>query len=228
MKRKPDRPKIERPPGKHVLLVDDHPFLRMGLAEALGREPGLWVCGDAASAEEALTAVELLQPDIVITDLNLPGKSGLELIKDLASLRPRLPVIVLSMHDEEIFAERSLRAGARGYVMKSEGPEKVAAAIREVLRGGVYVSAKTSARILKNFSGGLDAAKETPLGQLTDREFELFEWIGRGLSTVEIAGRMHISPKTIETHRLHIKSKLGLATGAELIAYAARWVATGR
>lgn len=209
-----------------VLIVDDHPFMRLGFAASIGREPGLCVCGEAASAEEAVTAVEKLHPDVVVADLNLPGRSGLELIKDLVSLRPELPVIVLSMHDEEIYAERCLRAGGRGYVMKSEGPEKLVAVIRMVLAGGTYVSAKTSANIVEAFSGRRDARKHTPVSQLTDREFEVFQLIGKGLSTDETAAQMHISAKTVETHRMHIKTKLGLRTAAELIAHAARWVSS--
>jgi len=213
--------------GKNVLIVDDHPFLRMGLAEALAREPGLCVCGAVATAEEALRSMEKLCPDVVVTDLNLPGKGGLELIKDLANIYPELPVVVLSMHDEQIYAERCLRAGAQAYVMKSEGPEKLATAIRQVLAGGIHVSAATSARVLKAFSGRRDPHTETPLGQLTDREFDVFRWIGRGLSTREVAERLHVSAKTIETHRMHIKAKLRLATAAELISYASRWTAAG-
>ena len=226
MKRKPAVKNKTAPAPKRVFIVDDHPFLRMGMSEALAEDPELCVCGAAAKAEDALSAIEKLKPDIVVTDLNLPGKSGLELIKDLASLRPGLPVIVLSMHDEEIYAERCLRAGARGYVMKSEGAEKLAAAIRHVLAGGIHVSAKTSARVLETFSGRRATKTQTPTGKLSDREFEIFQWIGRGLSTQEIANRLHLSAKTIETHRMHIKAKLGLGTAAELIAYAARWVAT--
>jgi DNA-binding NarL/FixJ family response regulator len=215
------------PAGKRVLVVDDHPLLRLGLTEALGSEPGLCVCGAVATAEEALTAVEEMLPDVVVADLNLPGKSGLELIKDLASLRPGLPVLVLSMHVEDIYAERCLRAGARGYVMKSEGPEKLAAAIRQVLAGGIHVSPQIATRIVETYAGRQTAKKPTLVGQLSDREFEIFQWIGRGQSTQGIADRLHVSPKTIETHRLHIKSKLGLATAGELVAYAARWSAAG-
>lgn len=228
MKAKPAAKKNSPPPGKRVLIVDDHPFLRMGMAEALGREPGLCVCGTAGSAEEALTAIEKLHPDVIVADLNLPGKSGLELIKDVASLRPGLPVIVLSMHDEEVYAERCLRAGGRGYMMKSEGPEELAAAVKIVLAGGIRVSPKISAQIVEAFSGRRSAEKATPLGKLTDREFEVFQSIGQGFSTQEIADRLHISAKTIETHRMHIKTKLGVPTAGELIAYAARWVAAGR
>ncbi len=224
---KPPTKKPDASVPKRILIVDYHPFLRMGLTEALAREPGLSVCGAVGTAEEALSAIETLRPDLVVADLNLPGKSGLELIKDLVSLRPDLPVIALSMHDEEIYAERCLRAGGRGYVMKSEGPEELVAAIRQVLAGGIRVSPKTSERIVANFTGRSDSGHETPLGKLSDREFEIFQWLGRGMPTLEIAERLHISPKTVETHRLHIKSKLGIATAAELIAYAARWTGAG-
>lgn len=212
---------------KRVLIVDDHPFLRMGLSEALAREPGLCVCGALATAEEALTSIEKLRPDVVLADLNLPGKSGLELVKDLAVLHPGLPVLVLSMHDEEIYAERCLRAGARGYVMKSEGSEKLAGAIHTVLAGDIHVSAKTSARIVSAITGKKNGGYQSPVTLLTDREFEVFQWIGRGKSTEDIAKLLHIGAKTVETHRMHIKTKLGMATSAELTAYAARWVASG-
>ena len=215
------------PADKRVLIVDDHPFLRMGLTESLAREPGLRVCGAFGSAEEALTAVEKLVPDVIVADLNLPGKSGLELIKDLTTLRPGLPVIVLSMHDEEMYAERCLRAGGRGYMMKSDGPEKLAAAIRHVLAGGIHASPQISARILANFSGHKDSQTESPVSRFTDRELEVFECLGTGLSTRNIAKRLHVSAKTVETHRMHIKTKLGITAASELIAYAARWVAAG-
>lgn len=227
MKRKLSARKTAAPPRQWVLIVDDHPFLRMGLSEALADEPGLGVSGAVATAEEALKAVEKLRPDVVVADLNLPGKSGLELIKDLVTLYPGLPIIVLSMHDEVIYAERCLRAGARGYLMKSEGPEKLAPAIRHVLAGGIHVSATTSVRILNAFSGTREREREPALSRLTDREFDVFQSIGRGLATKEIADRLHISPKTIETHRMHIKRKLGLATAAELVSYAVRWAAVG-
>jgi DNA-binding NarL/FixJ family response regulator len=210
-----------------VLIVDDHPFMRIGLTESISREPGLCVCGNAETAEAALQAVERLGPDVVVSDLNLPGRGGLELIKDIASVRPGLPVIILSMHDEAIYAERCLRAGARGYLMKSEGPEKLAAAIRNVLAGGIHVSPKIAERIVATFTGLRDAANDSPVGQLTDREFEVLRLIGLGSSTDEIADRLHVSPKTVETHRVHIKSKLAIGSLAELISYAARWTSAG-
>ena len=224
MKKKSAEKKKSAPAPKRVLIVDDHPFLRIGLCESLEREPGLCVCGAVASVEEALLSIEKQRQDIVVTDLNLPGRNGLELVKDLAVTHPSLPVLVLSMHDEEIYAERCLRAGARGYVMKSEGPEKLANAIRKVLGGEVHLSAKISAQLLGSFSGKKNTHRNSPLAVLTDREFEVFQWIGQGLSTGDIADRLRIGAKTVETHRMHIKTKLHLATAAELTAYAARWV----
>ena len=221
-------PKPTPPPAakrKRILIVDDHPIMRQGLAQLINHEAELTVCGEAATTSEAMGLIEKQRPDLAIVDLSLQGRNGLELIKDLRVQQPALPVLVLSMHDEEIYAERCLHAGARGYVMKNEGPEKLAAAIRSVLAGGMHVSARTSARIVASFSGQRTREKASPLGGLTDREFEVFQWIGGGLSTQAIADRLHISVKTIETHRMHLKRKLGLATAAELVAYAARWVA---
>lgn len=209
---------------KRVLIVDDHPFMRGGLARSINSDAGLCVCGEEESAEQALLAVEKLHPDIVVTDISLPGKSGLELIKDLASGHPSLPVLALSMHDESIYAERCLRAGARGYVMKSEDSENLLEAIRHVLGGGTYTSEETTARIVEAFSGRRDSQTQTPLGKLTDREFELFQLIGHGFSTHEIAERMQISAKTVETHRLNIKTKLKIASAVKLTAFAGRWV----
>ena len=224
MKRKTPATAGGTPERKRVLIVDDHPLVRMGMAEALRKDDRLVVCGEAASAEAALTAVEELQPDVVVADLNLPGKSGLELIKDLASLRPGLPVIVLSIHEEAIYAERCVRAGSRGYIMKSEAPEKLSAAIRHVLAGGVYVSERTSTSILETLSGRNNARETTPLSRLSDRELDVFRVMGQGLSTHEIADRLHIGAKTVETHRMNLKRKLGLKTVAGLVAYAARWI----
>jgi len=224
LKKQPAPPEIGR---KRLLIVDDHPFMRTGLTEVLSKEAWLHISGSCGTAEEALVAISAVQPDLLITDLSLPGKSGLDLVRELAESHPDLPVIVLSMHDEGIYAERCLRAGARGYLMKSEGAEKLLAAIQSVLAGEIHVSSQISARILKSFSGAGALKGRPTLGKLTEREFELFQLFGGGHSTQEIATRLGVSAKTIETHRLHIKSKLGINTAAELIAYAARWVETG-
>lgn len=201
--------------------------MRTGLTEVLGKEPWLSVNGAYGTAEEMLANLSSAVPDVVITDLSLPGKSGLDLVKELAKSHAELPVIVLSMHDEGIYAERCLRAGARGYLMKNEGADKLIAAVRAVLAGEIHVSGEVSARILKSFSGAGSLKSRSPLGSLTEREFELFQLFGRGHSTQQIAARLGVSTKTVEAHRLHIKTKLNIATAAELTAYAARWVETG-
>jgi DNA-binding NarL/FixJ family response regulator len=216
-------PKKNRPPKK-VFIVDDHPMMREGLAQWIGQDPGLEVCGQAGDASEALEKIALLKPDLVLTDITLPGKSGLELIKDIQTRQPGARVLVLSMHDEALYVERVLRAGGRGYIMKEEGGKKIAQAIRQVLDGRIYVSEKMSAKILEIFSGhGADAAA-SPVEKLTDREFEVFQLMGQGLESKPMAEKLRLSPRTIEVHRAHIKAKLNLNSMAELIGYAVRWV----
>ena len=215
-------PQKTRPPKK-ILIVDDHPMIREGLAQWIGHDPGLEVCGGAGDAPEALEKIAALKPDLVLTDITLPGKSGLELIKDIQAQHPRALVLVLSMHDETLYAERVLRAGGRGYIMKEEGGKKIAQAIRQVLDGQIYVSEKMSAKILEVFSGhGADVAA-SPVEKLTDREFEVFQLIGQGLEIKPMAEKLHLSPRTIEVHRANIKAKLNLNSVAALIGYAVRW-----
>jgi DNA-binding NarL/FixJ family response regulator len=209
-----------------VLIVDDHPMMRQGLAQLVNSEPDLTVCCEAADAGQALDAVTRQKPDLVLADISLPGRSGLELIRDVQALRPELPVLVISMHDESIYAERVLRAGGRGYIMKQEGGRKLVEAIRQVLAGKIYVSAQMSDRILEIFSGRRAQSASSPVGQLTDREFEVLQLLGRGLGTREIARQLHLSVKTVEVHRAHIKEKLGVKTAPELIRFAVRWVET--
>lgn len=211
---------------KNILIVDDHPITRNGLRELLNQEPDLCVCGEAESAADALAMIKTSQPDLVLADLTLIGKSGLEFIKDLRALHPSVVVLAVSMHDETIYAERVLKAGARGYIMKSEGGAKLLKAIRAVLQGSIYVSDKMSARILGLFAGQRARGSESPLGRLTDREFEVFHLIGHGLATREIGKRLHLSPKTVDTHRLNIKSKLEIKSLPELMQYAVRWTAS--
>ncbi len=208
---------------KRVLVVDDHPMLREGLAQLIGNEPDLSVCGEAENAHEAIAKVNALKPDLVLADITLPGKSGLEFIKDAQAMRPGLPVLVVSMHDESVFAERVLRAGGRGYIMKQEGGKKLMEAIRRVLAGHIYVSEKMSAKILEVFSGHRRGTANRPVEKLTDREFEVFQLIGQGKTTRAIATHLHLSVKTVEVHRANIKQKLQLKTGPELIHYAVRW-----
>ena len=222
MKAKPK--KTAAPTRKNILIVDDHPMMRDGLAALITAQPDLAVCAQAADAREALQAIESLRPDLVLMDISLPGKSGLEAIKDIQSLAPGLATLVLSMHDEALYAERVLRAGARGYVMKQEGGKRIMDGIRAVLEGKVFVSEKMSARIMNAFTGRRAAEATSSVESLSDREFEVFQLIGRGRSTKEIADQLHLSVKTVEVHRVNIKAKLQLATSSELVHYAVRWV----
>lgn len=199
-------------------------MLRHGLVQLINDEADLTVCGEAQDAAEALNCIATAKPDLVLMDISLPGRNGLELIKDLQSLHPELPVLVLSMHDESLYVERVLRAGGRGYVMKQEGGKKIMQAIRQVLSGQIYVSEKMSAKILEIYSGRRAGAADSPVELLTDREFEVFQLVGQGRSTREIATDLHLSVKTVEVHRLNIKEKLKLQTAPELIRYAVRWI----
>jgi DNA-binding NarL/FixJ family response regulator len=211
---------------KKILLVDDHPFMRAGLAGLIDRQPDMMVCGEAGNPMEAFQALEKNHPDLVLTDLTMPGRSGLEFIKDLRAANPQLAILVVSMHDELVHAERALRAGARGYIMKEAGGENLLTALRQVLRGEVYVSPRMSARILEGLSGGKPRGSSSPIEKLTDREFEIFQLIGQGKSTRDIAAQLHLSPKTVDVHRANIKEKLGLTDVTSLIRHAVRWVET--
>jgi DNA-binding NarL/FixJ family response regulator len=207
-----------------VLIVDDHPMTRAGLAHMINHQPDMMVSGEAESADQALAALEVSVPDLMLVDITLPGKSGLELIKDIKVMHPGLPVLVISMHDESLYADRVLRAGARGYITKHEGGEKLMRAIRCVLSGKIYVSENLSAHILEIFSSGQTTLQRPAIDNLSDREFEVFELIAKGLSARQIAGRLHLSAKTIDAHRANIKGKLKIQTSAELISFAARWI----
>jgi DNA-binding NarL/FixJ family response regulator len=207
-----------------ILIVDDHPVVRGGLENIIEGRDGLTVCGMAGSVQEALAQVELTKPDLVLTDLGLPGRNGVELIKDLRTLHPALPVLVMSMHDELIYAERVLRAGGRGYVPKEAPAEVLLRAIRRVLDGGVFVSESVTSHFLHGLSGSSDQRSSFPIQRLTDRELEVFEHVGKGKSSLEIATLLTISPRTVDAHRTHIREKLGLADGNDLIRFAVRWV----
>jgi len=214
------------PPKKRVFLVDDHPMMREGMSRLIDSEPGFTCCGGAKSAEEAIGEITRLRPDLVITDITLPQRSGLDLIKDLAAMQPGLPVFVYSMHDEAFYAERALRAGARGYLMKEAGSERMLEAIRVVLAGEISVSPKIAAKLLTLFSGPKSRGSHSPVEKLSDREFDVFQLIGQGKSTKEIAQLLHLSHKTVAVHRGHIKEKLGLTSASELVHQAIRWAAT--
>lgn len=226
---RPSTPAANSPPPqtrRRVLLVDDHPMMRAGLAHLIERQPDLTVCGEAANPAEALKALPNARPDIILADLTMPGRSGLEFVKDLLATSPSLAVLVVSMHDEAVYAERALRAGARGYIMKEAGGEAVVAAIRQILSGQIYVSPAMSARILENLSGKKPRGSSSPIEKLSDREFEVFQLIGQGKSTRDIAEQLHLSPKTVDVHRSHIKEKLDLKDATALIRHAVRWVET--
>jgi len=210
------------------MVVDDHPIMRQGLASLINSEPDMNVCGEAETVGDAISMAEEIEPDLVITDISLPGRNGLELIKDLQAMQPGLPVLALSMHDETLYAERVLRAGGRGYIMKQEGGLKLIEAIRRVLEGQIHVSDKMSSRILEMFSGKRGQSAKSPMERLTDREFEVFELLGQGLGTREVAERLNLSVKTIEVHRGHIKQKLGAKSAPDLVRQAVRWVETER
>jgi len=210
---------------KRILVVDDHAVLREGLVAQINREPGLVVCGEAETARAAIEAAEKLNPDLVLADITLPGRNGLELIRDLRAVRPGLPVLVLSMHDASLFAERVLRAGGRGYVSKQQSGSQLIKAIRHVLSGQIYLSEEVSTRLLGSFTGKAERPKTlSPVELLTDRELEVFNLIGQAKETKDISKRLGMSAKTVEAHRASIKRKLKLKTGPELTRHAVLWV----
>jgi DNA-binding NarL/FixJ family response regulator len=222
-KTKPDRS------VKRILIVDDHPMMRQGLAQFINSEPDLIVCCEADTARQAFELIRRNVPDLALVDISLPDKSGLELIKDLQAIHPSLPILVVSMHDESLYAERVLRAGGRGYVMKQEGGKVLMQAIRQVLAGQIFVSDKLSSLILEIFSGGRRDLGASPVGRLSDREFGIFQLIGQGKGTRDIAAHLHLSIKTIEVHRANIKKKLRVSSATDLVRYAVRWAeAQGR
>ena len=215
------------PKFKRILLVDDHPLMRRGQADLLSREQDLMVCGEAGTAREAMEAIAKLKPDLVLVDMTLPDKEGLELIKDILALHPGLPVLAMSMQDESLYAARVLRAGGRGYVMKGAGSdEQLANAIRTVLSGQIAVSPRMSAKILESVAAPSGKIGNDPETKLSDRELEVMRLFGEGWSTDEIAQRLHLSPKTVDVHRMHIKEKLGLKATPEFTRFAIRWVAS--
>ena len=209
---------------ERILIVDDHPLMRKGLAMTIGAEPDLEVVAQVENAEDALEALEETEPGLAIVDISLPGMSGLELLKHMQALRPELPVLVVSRHDESLYAERAIRAGARGYVMKLEAADVIVKAIRRVLNGGIYVSDEINERLLLGMAKGRDSLAKSPLEVLSDRELEVFELTGRGRSTREIAEKLYLSIKTVESYRARIKEKLNLNNAAELMQHAVNWV----
>ena len=211
------------PAKRTVLVVDDHPIVRHGLALLINREPDLMVCGEAADARSATEAIASLRPDLVILDISLGGPDGLELLKQIRTNNTSLPVLVLSMHDETTYAERVLRAGANGYIMKQEATDRVLAAIRVILEGQVYVPDRIASRLLRKYAHTSTVTARSPLAALSDRELEVFRMIGAGRSTRQIAEILHLSVKTVESYQAHIKEKLELRNAHELQYHAIEW-----
>ncbi|PIQ63633.1 MAG: DNA-binding response regulator [Bacteroidetes bacterium CG12_big_fil_rev_8_21_14_0_65_60_17] len=207
-----------------VVIVDDHPLMRKGLAMSLDAESDITVVGQASSAEEGMTMIEQLKPDVAAIDISLPGMSGLELVKQLHAIRPDVKTLVVSRHDESLYAERAIRAGARGYVMKLEAGEVIVKAVRRVTNGGIFVSEEINERLLLGMVSGHEALAQSPLDILSDRELEVFELTGRGSGTRDIAERLHLSVKTVESYRARIKVKLNLGSASELMQHAVQWV----
>jgi DNA-binding NarL/FixJ family response regulator len=205
---------------KKVFVIDDHPILRQGMARLINDQPDLMVCGEADSPVEAMKALGAANPDVAIVDLTLRGGDGLELCKQIRDRFPVLSMLVVSMHEESLYAERALKAGARGYVMKQEPQETVITALRTVAKGDVYLSEKMSAKLLRSFSGSKSDSELAPLERLTDRELEIFRLIGDGQSVRAIAEKLFLSTKTVEAHKEHIKQKLNLKSSNELLQYA--------
>lgn len=206
-----------------VFVVDDHPIVRQGLALLINRESDLTVSGEAEDAQTAMQAVIAARPDILVVDISLNGPDGLDLLKEIRMRYPDLPVLILSMHDESIYAERALRAGAQGYIMKQEATEKVLVALRRILSHEIYVSERIANRMLQRYIGSRSVGGPPSIADLTDRELEVFRLIGEGHSTRQIAEELHISVKTVESYQAHIKEKLSLRSARELVQHAIQW-----
>ena len=221
-------PQVKTSPAKdtrtRILLVDDHAVVRYGIAQLINRQPDLMVCGEEEAASNALSAIEKIKPDLVIADISLKDSSGLELMRNIKAQYSRLPVLVVSAHDESVYAEIAFRAGALGYLMKQEALDKIIVAIRRVLSGNIYVSEALAAKMLQQQICGKTDIHESPVKSLSDRELEVFQLIGQWKKTSEIAQELHLSIKTIEYYREQIKRKLNLKNSAELTQHATSWV----
>lgn len=207
-----------------VFIVDDHPLVRQGLAQIIEAEEDFEICGEAEDSPGAMRGVEQRKPDVIIVDISLQGNNGLELIKNIKAVYETIPILVFSMHDEAIYAQRALRAGAKAYVMKKESSDKILAALRRILKGEIYVSSRVADQVLHQIVNGPTNAAASPIERLTDRELEVVQLIGRGLSTREIAESLNLSVKTIESHRAHVKEKLNLRNATELVQFSVQWV----
>jgi len=211
-----------------IFLVDDHAMVRQGLAAMIGKEHGWEVCGEAADASTATSEISRLRPDLVIVDISLPGASGIELVKNIQAIDPAIRFVVLSAHDESVYALRALKAGAKGYVMKQDKADAVIAAVRKVIKGQIYVSEQVNGEVLNRMIRGQDGPDDSPVAGLSDRELEVATLIGSGLGTREIGARLRVSVKTVETHRARLKTKLSLNTAMQLVQFCVRWVDAGR
>ena len=209
---------------QRILIVDDHPIVREGLTTIINEQTDLVVCGEAEDAQTALEAVGTLRPDLMIVDISLKGINGIELVKLIQRRYEKIPILVLSMHDESLYVERVLRAGARGYIMKQEGTEKVVTAIHKILGGDIYVSEAMRKKLLRTFQKSQPETSGPSVERLSDRELEVFRLIGQGYGTRQIADTLHVSVKTVNTYRQHIKEKLKFETGSELLRHAIQWV----
>lgn len=224
LERAPAAPTVPPSSRTRVYVTDDHPLVRRGLAAMIGAEPDLELCGEAEDCATATSEIGRLLPDVVIVDISLRGNSGLELIKNVKALDPRIHMLVLSVHDESLYALRVLKAGAKAYVMKQDIADKVLEAIRKVRKGQIYVSERVSGQMLNQLVKGRDDPDDSPVAGLSDRELEVATFIGSGLATREIAVRLNMSVKTVETHRAHLKTKLNLSTSTQLVQFCVRWV----
>ena len=217
-------PKCDEPEAKRIVIVDDHPLFRKGLEEMIHSEGSFAVCGEAGNAAEAMEVIRNLEPEMVVVDLSLPGANGIELIKNIRAEFSKLPILVLSMHDESLYALRALRAGANGYVMKHEAMTNVIQAIREVFNGHPYLSPAMAAQVITKFAHRQAEGEVDAVERLSDRELEVLELIGKGNEVRQIAKLLHLSPKTVETHRAHIKDKLDLKNSREVARFALQWL----
>ncbi len=225
---------VAAPPGtqavasatKRLLVVDDHPIFRHGICQFLGQVPEVAVCGEASNAQMALEAMRTQKPDVVLLDVSMPGTNGIELVKHMLAEQPKLIILMLSMHDESLYALRAMRAGAKGYVMKQQAMETILDALRKVLGGGIYVSPQFSEKLIFKSIAGSTGDLGSPVDKLSDREVEVLQLFGRHKSTREIGEALHLSVKTIETHRTHIKEKLGFKDADEMVDFAVEWMTT--
>jgi DNA-binding NarL/FixJ family response regulator len=208
---------------KRIVVVDDHPIVRQGLALLINRESDLMVCGEAEDATGAMHVLASARPDVLIVDISLNGPDGLDLLKNIRTTHRTLPVLILSMHDESIYAERALRAGANGYIMKQEATERVLVALRRILGGEIYVSDRVAGKMLKHYITGSGTLRNSTIADLSDRELEVFRLIGDGHGTRQIAKELHLSVKTVESYQAHIKEKLSLRSSRELMQHAIQW-----